>query len=124
MIYQLREEMVLFYADINAKSVLISKTEYLIGLFHDTTESKQAEIALRASETRFKQLTESLPQLVWTCRPDVFCDYLSSQWVEFTGMPEAQQLGLKWLEQVHPDERKTLMIVCNMSVPTGKPFMV
>jgi len=69
-------------------------------------ERKRAEEALRESESRFRQLAESLPQLVWTCRPDGLCDYLSPQWVAYTGIPEAEQLGFDWLRQLHPDERE------------------
>ena len=66
-------------------------------VFEDITERKQAEQALRESEARFRQLAESLPQLVWTCHGDGPCDYLSPQWVEYTGIPEAEQLGFGWL---------------------------
>lgn len=84
----------------------------------------KAARALGESESRFRQLAESLPHLVWTCRPDGFCDYLSPQWVEFTGMPEAQQLGSGWLDQVHPDDRSALMTAWNRSVATGEPFEI
>ncbi|KIG15526.1 Phytochrome, two-component sensor histidine kinase [Enhygromyxa salina] len=52
------------------------------------------------------QILESLPQFVWTCRPDGVCDYLSPQWVRYTGTPAHLQLGWNWLEQVHPDDRE------------------
>ncbi len=57
--------------------------------FMDITEMQKAQATLRESESRFRQLAASLPQLVWTCRPDGLCDYLGPQWVEFTGVPEA-----------------------------------
>ena len=41
-----------------------------IGSRVDITELKRVEEALRVSERRFRTLTETLPQLVWTCRPD------------------------------------------------------
>ncbi|MGA9138634.1 MAG: PAS domain S-box protein [Methanocella sp.] len=69
-------------------------------------DRKQAEEALRESESRFRQLSESLPQLVWTCRADGTCDYVSPQWVDYTGVPGKLQLGHGWLEQVHPDDRE------------------
>ena len=42
---------------------------------------------------------------MWTCAPDGYCDYLSRQWVEYTGRPAEEQLGSGWAEHVHPDDR-------------------
>ena len=55
--------------------------------------SQATEEALVDSEERFRTLAESLPQLVWTCGPDGYCDYLSRQWVDYTGRPADEQLG-------------------------------
>jgi PAS domain S-box-containing protein len=66
---------------------------------------EQAEVALRASEERFRMLAESLPQLVWTCLPDGRVDYLSRQWLDYTGMSEGEPLDSQRLKQViHPDD--------------------
>ena len=68
---------------------------------HDALE------ALTASERRYRTLAEALPQLVWTSRPDGQRDYFSRQWVEYTGIPEEEQLGLVWLDKVvHPEDRE------------------
>lgn len=60
------------------------------------------------SADSFRELAEALPQLVWTCRPDGTCDYLSRQWIEYTGSPEAEQLGFAWLTRIHPDDREVV----------------
>ena len=66
---------------------------------------QQAEEALRASEERFRMLAESLPQLVWTCLPDGRVDYLSRQWLDYTGMSEGEPLDSQRLKRViHPDD--------------------
>jgi len=68
---------------------------------HDSIEE-----ALRASEQRWQDLTEALPQLVWSAMPDGSCDYFSAQWTEHTGVPEAGLLGWRWLETLHADDRE------------------
>lgn len=58
-----------------------------------------------SAEWRVRAMVESLPHLVWTCRGDGPCDYLSPQWLEYTGICEEEQLGYGWLEQTHPEDR-------------------
>ena len=91
-----------------------------IGVNVDVTESTRAQDALRESGERWRQLAEAMPQLVWTCRPDGYCDYLSSQWVAYTGLPEAGQLGSAWIEVVHPADSDTLAVAWETSVTSGE----
>jgi PAS domain S-box-containing protein len=67
---------------------------------------RRAEEALRESEQRWRNLTEALPQLVWGASPDGGCDYFSTQWTTYTGMPESELLGWAWMEALHPDDRE------------------
>ena len=71
----------------------------------EVAERRRAEAEARDSGERFRVLTEAMPQLVWAATPDGRCDYLSWQWVDYTGVPEAEQLGWGWLEALHPDDR-------------------
>jgi PAS domain S-box-containing protein len=76
-------------------------------VFRDVTAKRAAENALRLSEQRWRTMAEALPNLVWTDLPDGQCDWLSSQWGKYTGTPEQELLGLRWLETViHPDDRE------------------
>jgi PAS domain S-box-containing protein len=82
------------------------KPERIIGVNMDITERKRQEEALRANEERWRTMAEALPNLVWTDLPNGECDWLSSQWGKYTGIPEQELLGLRWLETViHPDDR-------------------
>jgi PAS domain S-box-containing protein len=70
-------------------------------------ERDRAEAALRESETRWRSIAETLPNLVWTDLPDGQCDWLSSQWGTYTGIPVQELLGFNWLNRViHPDDRE------------------
>jgi PAS domain S-box-containing protein len=85
-----------------------------------TAELAQANEALRESEQRWRNLAEALPNLVWTDRPDGTCDYLSSQWGQYTGIPESELLEFAWLDRVvHPDDRERTL-ACWMTAVADK----
>ena len=87
----------------------------------DITDRKRAEIALRESEQRFRQLADAMPQIVWTARPDGNIDYLNRRWTEFTGLPET--VGNDgWGPILHPDDAPPAGERWAASVATGAPF--
>jgi PAS domain S-box-containing protein len=96
--------------------------EGFIGSCVDITEQRETVEALRESRARFKTLTESLPQMIWTCTRDGYTDYLSRQWLDYTGRSESQQLGRGWLEQVHPEDRVKVEREWSRVVGTGDVF--
>jgi PAS domain S-box-containing protein len=53
------------------------------------TRQGQAVQALAESETRFRSLTEGLPQMVWTTSDARHFDFLSHHWTEFSGIDRA-----------------------------------
>lgn len=75
------------------------------GFLRDITEQRRTAEALRQSQEQYRVLAESLPHLVWTCLPEGPCDYLSRQWVEYTGRLASEQLGYGWADHLHPDDR-------------------
>lgn len=95
-----------FPVELSIVPLRISDGVGFSAFIRDITARVQAEAALRDSENRLRTLAESLPHLVWTCRPDGWCDYLSRQWLEYTGLDEGSQLGSGWALQLHPDDRQ------------------
>ncbi|MFO0601521.1 MAG: PAS domain-containing protein [Polyangiales bacterium] len=73
--------------------------------FYDLSERQRLEAALRESAHFYRQTLESIPGMVFTNTPDGACDYVSQQWVDFTGVPAAEQLGDGWARLLHPDDR-------------------
>ena len=92
------------------------------GTHTDVDELKRAEEALRKSEARFRSLTDAIPQLVWTCTPHGDCDYLSQQWLSYTGARQDQHLGLGWVEAIHPEDRDELVAAWGTAIATGTFF--
>jgi len=70
----------------------------------------------------YRAIAEAVPLLVWTCLPDGQCDYLSPQWVAYTGIPAAPQLGYNWIEQVHPDDRASALEAWNAAAGSETAF--
>jgi PAS domain S-box-containing protein len=91
-------------------------------ILRDETDRRAAEAALEHGERRWKQITESLPQLVWTCDADGSCDYLSPQWAAYTGVPEQVQLGSGWLDAVHPEDRTRVVAAWEASFRSRQTF--
>ncbi len=83
---------------------------------------ERSEARLRDSETRWRQLAEAMPHLVWTCRADGVCDYLSPQWVDYTGVPEVEQLGTGWTRAVHPEDLPALQQAWTHAFQAGEIF--
>jgi PAS domain S-box-containing protein len=92
----------------------------VIAIATDRTE----QLLLAESEMRWRTMAHSLPQLVWTCEAEGNCDFLSRRWVEYTGVPAEQQLGLGWIEQVHPEDRQRLTQCWQTAVATASDFEV
>jgi len=77
---------------------------------------------LRESESRFRQLIESLPGMVWTADSEGRAIYLGRQWTSFTGASEEQLLGDGWQPRLHPEDRQHTMTLWMASVTSGTDF--
>ena len=82
----------------------------------DITGRKLTDQALRESELSMRQMIDWLPALVWTARPNGYCDFFSRQWVEYTGIAGEQQLGSQWLDAVHPEDRERARLAWETAV--------
>ena len=80
-----------------------------IKVLRDQTERREAELASRESELRFRILAEGIPQLVFRSRSSGERTWGSPQWVAYADMSEQDSLGLGWLDAIHPDDRAPTM---------------
>ena len=75
-------------------------------------------------DRRDQSLTDHLPVMVMRAGADVLCDYVNHAWVEFTGCPLETQLGLGWLEAVHPDDREGRLAAFAAAAAAGAPLAI
>jgi PAS domain S-box-containing protein len=80
----------------------------LIGTFTDITERKRVEQALGESESRFRLMAETVPNVVYTSLPEGACDYLNQRFYEYTGAPPGSGEAQGWAPLVHPDDLESL----------------
>ncbi len=59
--------------------------EGLAALFHDITALRRAQLELKESEARFRNMADHAPVMIWVTERDWSCTYLSQSWYEFTG---------------------------------------
>ncbi|GEM_PF-1543437 len=59
----------------------------------------------RENEGSLRTLSEAIPQIVWTTRPDGNVDYFNARWYEYTGLSPDASLGQGWLVVLHPDDK-------------------
>ena len=90
----------------------------------DITERKQAEAALRDSEIRFRAITDTMPQMVWSTRPDGYHDYFNQRWYELTGRTPGQTKGDGWKPVLHPDDQDRARGRWRHSLATGEPYEI
>ncbi|MCU0758096.1 MAG: PAS domain S-box protein [Steroidobacteraceae bacterium] len=66
----------------------------------------QASAALRESETRFRNMAEHAPVMMWVTDETGWCTFLNARWYEFTGQSAREALGMGWLDATHPGDRE------------------
>lgn len=85
---------------------------------------QQREERLRASETRFRQLADAMPQIVWVSvgSKEGDLEYINHQWYTYTGLPSGHNVGTEIQEMIHPDDRMRVQERWAESVDSGLPW--
>lgn len=78
--------------------------------------------ALQKSEADLRHLIAAIPGTVWTATRDGTVDFISQQWLDYTGTSMAPQLGSGFLDAIHQDDRKELLETWQEAVAKGKNF--
>jgi PAS domain S-box-containing protein len=95
------------YAIDDSAAPIQDETGTLLGavlVFRDATEDRRAHVSLKESESRFRELADQTPAMIWMGDDTRSATYFNRSWLEFTGRTMEQELGDGWTAGVHPDD--------------------
>lgn len=90
--------------------------------FWPLVEKARAEEALRASERRFRQLADTMPQVVWTCQADGALTYINGQWSTYSGMTLTDTLQQGMWPALHPADLAANRLLWQRALEQGEPY--
>jgi len=95
------------YAIDDSAAPIQDETGTLLGavlVFRDATEVRRAHVTLKESESRFRELADQTPAMIWMSDDTRSATYFNRSWLEFTGRTMEQEQGDGWTAGVHPDD--------------------
>jgi PAS domain S-box-containing protein len=100
----------------------IELVEMVVGRCWESLERGRTLRILRESEQRLRFMAESIPQKIFTTKPNGDVDYFNQLWMDFTGLAFDQISGSGWLRFIHPDDSEANLRAWNHSLQTGQSF--
>lgn len=125
--WHIRSDGVRLYIDGTLTALRERYSEKITGflkIMRDDTDRALALIELEKSERNYRFLAESIPEIVWTARPDGSVDYYNQHWYQFTGLTREQSEGWAWQGNLHPDDVEACLSKWRQSIATGEPLDV
>ena len=72
------------------------------------------------TSSRFENLLDLAPQVVWFGQPDGHITYCNPYWYEYTGLSERETLGYGWTAAIHPEDRDSVVGSLRAAAEEGK----
>jgi two-component system CheB/CheR fusion protein len=95
----------------------------MVGAMRDR-DHWNTEAALRASEERFRQLADAMPQLVWTANPDGAVDYYNRRHRLYGGIAPTLEGNWEWSPVLHPDDLQLTMAAWDEALRSGQTYQI
>ena len=88
--------------------VLIGNSNLLYSIIYDITDQKTAEENLQKSEEKYRNLVESINEVVYSITAEGIINYASSSVKKVFGYSPEEIIGNNILSFVHPDDKQTI----------------
>ena len=90
--------------------------------WRDVTKQKEAERALASQEALYRTLIEAAPQVIWVADADGQVALLNKAWHEFSGRTDAESLGTRWAEALHPEDLPDVLAKWERAYTHGETY--
>lgn len=94
----------------------------LAGVAVDVTAERNAVAALKASEERFRSLSETLPAFIFMTNDKGEVTYSNNAFQQYTGKSNDDLMGMGWVRTVHRDDWHVPEKAWQRAAETGQPF--
>lgn len=84
-----------------------------VGFALDLTELKLTQKNLEETESRFKLIIETIPNLVWMAKPNGDNVFFNKGWHDYTGLTFDESKGAGWRKTVHPEDLEQMLTAKN-----------
>jgi signal transduction histidine kinase len=78
---------------------------------------------LEKSATKYREIAELLPHIVWTATADGMVDFSNQRWRDYVGDSSAQT-RITWIDAVHPDDRAKVLAQWRDAVAARQPVTI
>ena len=121
-----RKDGTMFWSELCITPVqdATGRLTHFIGVQTDISDRILAEESLRESEERFRTMADSTAVLLWMFDTEGQGTFFNKTWLAFTGRTLEEELGLGWLDHVHPDDRQHCLESCFKAIEVRENFEV
>jgi len=90
----------------------------------DITKRKEAELGVRESEQRFREIANAAPVIIWIADPEGACSWFNRSALDFTGRSLEAELGSGWADNLHPDDHERVLTNFRDAYTSRAPFRI
>lgn len=98
--------------------------QFLMELSEDIAERKYAEEALRASESNFRLIVDTIPGQVCTLKPNFEVELVNKPLRDYFGLALEQLKDWEFIGVVHPDDLERVIAQSRHSAATAEPYSI
>lgn len=120
----LRRSGVHFPVELQVMPLKLGQEWFFSAFIRDITESKLAQQLLQQSEFNLRQITEAIPEMLWSATPDGLVDYCNMRVLDYSGLSAKEIMGEGWKQFFHPDDADRAAKIWTYCLATGEPYRV